>query len=241
MAKKQYSSELCKELALAAGDPKLEIVHRPVRYENGTVLPVDITGVFPAISGKAELTDAQHLGAGSAVQVFGCNPWTSPVKVRSALGFMSDDMPLFALRIKQLLKLVSGYYPTWDRDLVEQLIDRFKLDPNQKVQKLSKGQGTRIRLLLAMAFKPRVLLLDEPASGLDLAGRHSLLESVLEVVRDPARSVVISSHLLQDVERISDRLLVLNQGAVVKEGLTSELVGDERTLEEAIMVWGAAG
>jgi ABC-2 type transport system ATP-binding protein len=208
-----------------------------------TIAPGRVIGlVGPNGAGKTTLIEAvAGLRSAAGVQVFGCNPWTSPVKVRSSLGFMSDDMPLFALRINKLLKLVSGYYPTWDKDLVEALLDRFKLDPHQKVQNLSKGQGTRIRLLLAMAFKPRVLLLDEPASGLDLAGRHSLLESVLEVVRDPERSVVISSHMLQDVERISDRLLVLNQGSVVKEGPTSELVGDERTLEEALMAWGAAG
>ncbi len=72
MAKKQYSSELCKELEHAAEDPKLEIRHRPVRYENGTVLPVEITGVFPAISGKAELTVDKFLGGGFAGQVYRC-------------------------------------------------------------------------------------------------------------------------------------------------------------------------
>ena len=74
-----------------------------------------------------------------------------------------------------------------------------------------------------------------------VAGRRSLLESVLEVVRDPARSVVISSHMLQDVERIADRLLVLNKGRVVREGPTDELVGEARTLEEALLAWGVAG
>jgi ABC-2 type transport system ATP-binding protein len=86
-----------------------------------------------------------------------------------------------------------------------------------------------------------VLLLDEPGAGLDLAGRRTLLDAVLEVVRDPQRSVVISSHLLADVERIADRLLVLNQGDVVREGSTDDLVGEGRTLEEALLEWGAAG
>jgi ABC-2 type transport system ATP-binding protein len=200
--------------------------------------------VGPNGAGKTTLLEilAGLRAAGSGeVRVFGHNPWTSQVKVRSSLGFMSDDMPLFAMAIGKLLRLVSGYYPTWDQDLVEDLLEKFRLDPRQKVAKLSKGQGTRIRLIVAMAFRPRVLLLDEPASGLDLAGRHALLDRVLDVVRDPNRSVVISSHLLQDVERISDRLLVLNQGCVVREGPTSELVGDERTLEEALVAWGAAG
>lgn len=209
------------------------------------VAPGQVIGlVGPNGAGKTtllEVVSGLRARNSSTVRVFGHDPRTSPVEVRSSLGFMSDDMPLFAMRISKLLHLVSGYYPTWDRDLVEELLEKFKLDPRQKVFKLSKGQGTRIRLIVAMAFRPKVLLLDEPASGLDLAGRHSLLESVLDVVRDPNRSVIISSHMLQDVERISDRLLVLNEGRVIKEGLTSELVGDERTLEEALVSWGAAG
>jgi ABC-2 type transport system ATP-binding protein len=154
---------------------------------------------------------------------------------------MSDDLPLFDLKIGPLLRMLSGYYATWDKDLVEDLLERFKLDPRDNVRKLSKGQGTRIRLIAAMAFRPRVLLLDEPATGLDLAGRRSLLKSVLEVVRDPARSVVISSHQLHDVQRIADRLLVLDEGSVIREGATDDLVGDDRTLEEALLAWGAAG
>jgi len=105
----------------------------------------------------------------------------------------------------------------------------------------AKGQGTRIRLITAMAFKPRLLVLDEPATGLDVGGRRSLLKSVLDVVRDRERSVIVSSHMLADVERIADRLLVLDEGRVVKDGRTDNLVGDHRTLEEALVDWGAAG
>ena len=209
------------------------------------VAPGEVIGlVGPNAAGKTTLIEtlAGLLPASSGrVRIFDRDPWTSPVAVRSSLGFMSDDMPLFAMRIGPMLRMISGYYPTWDPELVEDLLERFKLDPAQKVQKLSKGQGTRIRLVTAMAHRPRVLLMDEPASGLDLAGRRSLLESVLDVVRDPSRSVIVSSHMLQDVERISDRLLVLNEGRVVKEGRTDELVGEGRTLEEALLAWGAAG
>ena len=169
------------------------------------------------------------------------DPWRDPVRVRSALGFMSDSMPLFAMKIGALLRMLSGYYPTWDGPLVDELLDRFKLDPGKRVGQLSRGQGTRLRLVTAMAFRPRLLLLDEPAAGLDLGGRRALLDSVLEVVRDPERSVIISSHMLVDVERIADRLLVINDGQAIQEGPTGELVGEERTLEEALLAWGAAG
>ncbi len=207
--------------------------------------PGEVVGlVGPNGAGKTTLLEAlaglRPVTSG-AVRVFGRDPWHDPVTVRSGLGFMSDDMPLFDMKIGPLMRMLSGYYPSWDAELVEELLRRFKLEPGAHVRKLSKGQGTRVRLVTAMAFRPHVLLLDEPATGLDLAGRRSLLESVLDIVQSPKRSVVISSHMLSDVERIADRLLVLDRGTVVRQGATSELVGDTQTLEEAMEAWGAAG
>jgi ABC-2 type transport system ATP-binding protein len=192
-----------------------------------TTLLETLAGLRPAASG--------------CVRIFGLDPWKDPVGVRSQLGYMSDETPLFDLRIGPLLRMLSGYYPTWDRALADSLLDRFLLDPKAKARDLSKGQGTRLRLLTALAFRPRLLILDEPASGLDLAGRRGLLESVLEAVQDPARSVIISSHLLLDVQRIADRLLVLDHGRVIREGRTDELIGEAQTLEEALTAWGIAG
>jgi len=209
------------------------------KVEPGTVIGV----VGPNGAGKTTLLESvaglRNVNRGR-IRVFGLDPWADPVRVRSSLGFMSDDMPLFLMKVGQLLRMLSGYYDTWDRDLVEDLLDRFKLDPRKKLHQLSRGQGTRLRLVTAMAFRPRLLLLDEPAAGLDLAGRRTLLDSVLDIVRDQDRSVIISSHLLLDVERIADRLLVLNHGKILKEGPTDDLVGEERTLEEALTAWGAA-
>ncbi len=219
---------------------------------NGFTLQVDdwslkageVVGlVGPNGAGKTTLLEALaglRKAGKTQVSIFGRDPWVDAT-VREQLGFMSDDMPLFSLRIGALLRMLSGYYRTWDAPLVEELLVRFKLDPRDKVHKLSKGQGTRLRLITALAFRPRVLLLDEPATGLDVSGRRSLLESVLNVVHDPERSVVISSHMLGDVERVADRLLVLDNGNVVKEGRTDSLVGTGRSLEEALLEWGAAG
>ncbi|MCB9742447.1 MAG: ABC transporter ATP-binding protein [Alphaproteobacteria bacterium] len=174
------------------------------------------------------------------VRVLGRDPRRAPAEVRSALGFMSDDLSLFDLRLDKLLRVVSGYYPTWDAGLVDRLVERFQLDLTQRVGRLSKGQGTRLRLVVAMAFHPKVLVLDEPATGLDVAGRRQLLEVVLDIASDPERAVIVSSHQLADVQRIADELLVLNQGRVVQQGETDRLVGDARTLEEALVAWGAA-
>ena len=210
------------------------------RVPSGAVVGV----VGPNGAGKTTLLELlpglRRPGEGR-VRVLGMDPVVDPIGVRSALGFMTDDMPVFSLRLGRLLYLLSGYYTTWDAELVESLLERFKLDPSRHVRHLSKGEGTRIRLITAMAFRPRVLVLDEPASGLDLGGRRTLLETVLDIVRDPERSVIISSHMLADLERITDHLLVLDQGRVVRQGSTDDLVGEGRTLEEALVAWGAAG
>jgi ABC-2 type transport system ATP-binding protein len=211
-----------------------------------SVKPGQVVGVVgPNGAGKTTLLEALAgllpTGAAGQVNVFGFDPWLHPSEVRLQLGFMSDDMAIFNMRIDRMLRLLSGYYPTWDADLVEQLLERFKLDPLQKTDKLSKGQGTRVRLVTAMAFKPRLLVLDEPASGLDLGGRLALLESIVETVRDPARTVIISSHAIQDVHRIADRLLIINEGQLVREGPTHDLVPDDRSLEEVLVELGAAG
>ena len=207
--------------------------------------PGQVVGlVGPNGAGKTTLLESLaglRRTRGGATRVLGLDPWKEQARVRSALGFMSDDMPLFAMRVGALLRMLSGYYPSWDAALVEQLLERFKLDPRKPVHELSKGQGTRLRLITALAFRPRLLLLDEPAAGLDLGGRRTLLDSVLDVVREPERSVIVSSHLLLDVERVADRLLVLNEGRVIKQGPTDELVGEGQTLEEALLAWGAAG
>lgn len=110
-------------------------------------------------------------------------------------------------------------------------------DVRRGVAGLSKGQATRLRITCALAHRPRIVLLDEPATGLDLVGRRRLLEAVLEVVQDEDRAVVISSHQLADIERIADRLLVLARGRVLAEGATPELVGEGQTLEEAMLGW----
>jgi ABC-2 type transport system ATP-binding protein len=207
------------------------------------VEPGQVVGVVgPNGAGKTTLLEAVaglRASDGGRLRVFGLDPWREPVAVRSALGFMSDDMPLFELRVDRLLRMLSGYYPTWDDELVGRLLERFEIETHRRASALSRGQGTRLRLVTAMAFRPRLLVLDEPAASLDLAGRRRLLETVLEVVRDSERSVLVSSHVLQDVERVCDRLLVLRGGRVVQEGDTAALVGEGQSLEEAVESWGA--
>jgi ABC-2 type transport system ATP-binding protein len=227
-----------RDLLVVRGEFRLEV-------PEWAVAPGQVVGlVGPNGAGKTTLLETiaglRAPDRGRVQVLGGIDPWDEPVRARSALGFMSEDMPLFQMKVGALLKMLSGYYPSWDAKLVDSLLERFSLAPDRKVGALSRGEGTRLRLVTAMAFRPRLLVLDEPAGGMDLSGRRRLVETVLEIVRDPERSVIVSSHVLADLERIADRLLVLHRGKVVREGPTSDLVSDGSTLEEAVEAWGVA-
>jgi ABC-2 type transport system ATP-binding protein len=228
----------CKDLKVSRGAFSLHVPEWEVPA--GRVVGV----VGPNGAGKTTLLQTLPgllpLTSGT-LRVLGHDPIAAPVAVRSRLGFMSAEMPVFDLRVGALLRHISGYYSTWDAGLAQTLIERFALDLDKRTRDLSRGQGTRLRLLTAFAFRPALLVLDEPTAGLDLEGRHALMECVLEVVADPTRSVIVCSHQLADVARMADHLLVIEGGRVVRSGETDDLVGEERTLEEAVRSWGASG
>ncbi len=174
-----------------------------------------------------------HADAGT-VRVFGMDPWKEGAKVRLRTGWMSDDMPIWALRIDRLLSTLKGFYPTWDDALVATLLDKLELDPKRRVTDLSKGEHTRIRLVITLAFKPDLVLLDEPATGLDVPARRALLELILGVVREGSRTVLVSSHQVDDIERIADRVLLIDGGRITGDGTAREVAGDSPNLEERL-------
>ena len=210
-----------------------------------TVEPGMVVGVVgPNGAGKTTLLDrlaGLTPSAEGTVRVVGRDPLLDPAYVRSRAGFMSDDRPLFDLTVARLLRTLSGYYATWDEDLVSRLLTRFRIDARLRVRDLSKGQSTSLRAVAALAFRPQLLVLDEPGTGLDLGARRIMLESILGVARDPGRSVVVSSHQLSDVERIADVLLVLREGRVVAQGPTDTIVQEGQTLEDALFSLRASG
>lgn len=168
------------------------------------------------------------------VRVFGLDPVADPVGARRKVALMTDDQPLFNLRVGEHLRAIAPFYPTWDPALAAELLQRFELPADKHVARLSKGEGTRVRLALALAWRPELLLLDEPATGLDVPSRRRMLATVMDSVRDPARTVVISSHDAGDIERIADRVVVLDRGRVVADGPTDAVVGEGRTLEDLL-------
>ncbi len=119
------------------------------------------------------------------------------------------------MRIDQLMHFQSSFYPDWDHDYATELVDMFELKTNQRIRTLSRGQLARVGLLLAIAHRPELLLLDEPSSGLDPVVRRDILAAIIRTVADEGRTVLFSSHLLDEVQRVSDHVAMLHQGSML--------------------------
>jgi len=150
------------------------------------------------------------------VRVFGLDPVADPVPVLSRIGYLSEepDMPGW-MRIHQLMRYVAGFYPTWDAAYAEKLRRDFALDPMKRVKDLSKGQRARAGLVTALAYRPDLLVLDEPSSGLDPIVRRDILGAIIRTIADEGRTVLFSSHLLTEVERVSDQIAMIKSGRVL--------------------------
>ena len=153
--------------------------------------------------------------AGS-VSVFGLDPIAEPVKVLSQIGYLSEDPDLPGwMRIHELIRYVAAFYQTWDSSYAESLRVQFALDPMAKVKTLSKGQRARAGLLVALAYRPQLMVLDEPSSGLDPIVRRDILGAIVRTIADEGRTVLFSSHLLTEVEQISDRVAMMRDGKIL--------------------------
>lgn len=136
--------------------------------------------------------------------------------VKRDIGFVSDDMRLFGhASIGWHMKFVASLYPGWDPQYAKALIKRFNLRIDQNVSGLSSGEHVKTVLMLALARRPRLLILDEPTSGMDPVARHEVLAEFMDVLRDEDRSILFSSHNTVDVERISDRITFIDRGRLV--------------------------
>src|SRR5947209_13903521 len=122
------------------------------------------------------------------------------------------------MRLRELLRYVRAFYPGWDDDYAEELRGTFALDPAARVRELSRGQRARAGLLVALAYRPELLILDEPSTGLDPLARRDILAAVLRTVAQEGRTVIFSSHLLDEVERVSDHVALIDKGRVVVQG-----------------------
>jgi ABC-2 type transport system ATP-binding protein len=150
------------------------------------------------------------------VEVLG-NPVSShDALVKKDIGYFSDDMRMYKSEsIQWHMQFVRSLFPRWDEDYANQLLKRFGLIPTQLVKGLSHGQRVKAMLLLVLARRPRLLILDEPTDGLDPVAKSEVLTELMDVVKDETRTVLYSSHNTLDVEQISDSITFIDRGCVV--------------------------
>jgi ABC-2 type transport system ATP-binding protein len=134
-----------------------------------------------------------------------------PPEVRARIGYMAEGHPVYAwMRVGQYADFQRGFYDHWDQKTFAAVIDYFNIDPRTKAGHLSHGQRAGLHLAMTLAIEPEVLMLDDPATGLDPSARRSLLEAMIYFTRSRERTIFFSTHLLDDVERVADHVAVLD-------------------------------
>ncbi len=188
--------------------------------------------VGPNGAGKTTLL---HLALGlttpnaGSVHVLGERPAGASHLAR--VGFVAQDTPTYAgLSVDDHLHLGRALNPTWDDHLARERIAAVQLDPTQKAERLSGGQRAQLALTLAIAKRPELLILDEPVAGLDPLARRQFAQSLMEIVAEHGVSVILSSHLLADLERLCDYLVILVASRVQLAGPVEELIASHHRL-----------
>ncbi len=165
------------------------------------------------------------------VEVFGRSPRRAAKQVVPRLGFVAQDHPLHRnLTIADTLRYAHKLNPSWNQQLAASRVERLGLTEKQKVGRLSGGQQAQVALTLALAKQPELLILDEPVASLDPLARREFLNAVMEAVVDDGITVVLSSHIVAELERVCDHLVTLAGGATQLTGSISEIVADHRLL-----------
>ena len=140
-------------------------------------------------------------------------------ETKARIGYVPQEIPLYPwMRVGHLLHYTSAFYSQWNDALVRQLIGDWEVDEGQRVGKLSVGTRQKLAIILALAHEPDLLVLDEPAASLDPAGRRDFLKAVLEVSAEGDRTVIFSTHLTFDLERVADRVAILRGGKIAYDG-----------------------
>ena len=194
-------------------------------------LSVPRGGVYGLVgaNGAGKTTLIKHIlgllrAESGSVRVFGLDPVADPVAVLSRVGYLSEenDLPGW-MRVEELVRYQRAFYPRWDDAYAEELRQTFALDPGARVANLSKGQKARAGLLIALAHRPELLVLDEPSSGLDPIVRRDILGAVMRTIADEGRTVLFSSHLLDEVEQVADHVTMISEGKIVLSAPLSEI------------------
>jgi ABC-2 type transport system ATP-binding protein len=165
-----------------------------------------------------------YLPTEGTCSTFGLDAGTLPAETMAQIGYVHQDGQLLDwMTVKQHINYIAAYYDNWNRDLQEQFIEKFDIDLKARVGKLSPGLRQQLAILLAICHEPKLLLLDEPASALDPIARSNFLDLLLEIIQTEDRTIIVSSHILSDIEKVIDHVIIMDEGKIISDSTFDEL------------------
>lgn len=166
-----------------------------------------------------------------AIRVLGIDPQRNPIELRRRIGYLAEDQTMYGwMRVEEIVRFVAPFYPTWDHELAFKYLRDFELPMRARIKHLSKGQNVRLGLVLALAHRPELVILDDPALGLDPIMRKQFNRDLITHLQGEGRTVFYSSHLLYEVEPVADEVAILDAGRVIRQAETETLRRDVKQI-----------
>jgi ABC-2 type transport system ATP-binding protein len=161
---------------------------------------------------------------GGRAELLGENSWRMSAETKARIGYVPQIVQLYPwLTVRQAIDYFAVFYPKWNERLVRELVREFNVDPKQKIAALSLGTLQKVAIILALAHEPELLILDEPAASLDPAARRDFLKALVNIAADGKRTILFSTHITSDLERVADRVAILRGGKIVYDGELADL------------------
>ncbi len=162
-----------------------------------------------------------------AIRVLDIDPQREPLELRRRIGYLAEDQTMYGwMRVEEIVRFVAPFYPTWDHELALKYLRDFELPLRTRIKHLSKGQNVRLGLVLALAHRPELVILDDPALGLDPIMRKQFNRDLITHLQGEGRTVFYSSHLLYEVEPVADEVAILDHGRIIRQAETETLRRD---------------
>ena len=162
-----------------------------------------------------------------AIRILGLDPQREPIELRRHIGYLAEDQTMYGwMRVDEIVRFVAPFYPTWDHTLAQKYLRDFELPLRTRIKHLSKGQNVRLGLVLALAHRPELVILDDPALGLDPIMRKQFNRDLITHLQGEGRTVFYSSHLLYEVEPVADEVAILDEGRILRHAETETLRRD---------------
>ena len=161
------------------------------------------------------LLDLLNRTSGQA-HILGLDCVKGSLEIKKRIGYVAEGQKMYDwMKVDEIIWFCKGFYPDWDDALAAELKDKLELPGRSKIGEMSRGMQAKLALLLAMAYRPELLILDEPTAGLDVVVRRDFLEGVIELIQEEGRTVFFSSHIVHEVERVADWVGVIDHGKLI--------------------------